>query len=249
MVTLPIYPARPFRNVFAKCPTCNDMARQPRLIIPRIPHHITQRGNRRQNVFFSREDRVLFLELMAEYFDKFSIQTLAYCLMTNHLHIVAVPPELDSFHLGFKSIFRRYSFRKNRERGWTGHYWEERFFSSPLDENHLVTAVRYVECNPVRANMVPRAEDYPWSSAGAHCGLRTDAVLSHDSPWNHSLPSPECWSAFLASYSEEELANARKSFRRGLPFGREEFVQNLEKQTGRYLRPRTVGRPARPVEC
>ncbi len=113
------------------------MPRQARIVRLNIPHHITQRGNRRQNIFFSSYDRSFFLELLKHYSEKFSIELIAYCLMTNHIHVVAVPGSSDSFHLAFKSIFRRYGSFKNTIAGWTGHFWQERFFSSPLDEGHF----------------------------------------------------------------------------------------------------------------
>lgn len=137
------------------------MPRQARIVRLNIPHHITQRGNRRQNIFFSSYNRSFFLELLKHYSEKFSIELIAYCLMTNHIHVVAVPGSSDSFHLAFKSIFRRYGSFKNTIAGWTGHFWQERFFSSPLDEGHFWTALRYVELNPVRAKMVAQAETAP----------------------------------------------------------------------------------------
>ena len=219
------------------------MPRQARIVIPNIPHHITQRGNRRQNIFFSSYDRSFFLELLKHYSEKFSIDVIAYCLMTNHIHVVAVPGSSDSFHLAFKSIFRRYGSFKNTVAGWTGHFWQERFFSSPLDEGHFWTALRYVELNPVRAKMVAQAADYRWSSARAHCNAECDMLLARDSVWHRKLDRVSDWREFLSAATDHEINDARERFCRSLPFGDESFVANLEQVTGRVLRVRPKGRP------
>jgi len=160
------------------------MPRVARTVFADLPHHITQRGNRRETVFFNDEDRICYLSWLKEYSDKHNIEILAYCLMTNHVHLVVVPFTEESLQRVLRPLHMRYAQRINREHGWDGHLWQGRFFSCPLDEIYMWAAVRYVERNPVRAGLVRRAEDYDWSSAAGHCSLK------EDSPRGHPLASP-----------------------------------------------------------
>ena len=145
------------------------MPRQARTVFAHLPHHITQRGNRREDVFFTNTDRQMYLSWLKDYCDQHKVDILAYCLMTNHVHLVAVPSTEKGLQDVLKPLHMRFAQRLNRQRGWTGHVWQGRFFSSPLDEPYMWAAIRYVERNPVRARLVRRAENYPWSSAAAHC--------------------------------------------------------------------------------
>jgi putative transposase len=125
----------------------------------------------------------------------------------------------------------------NRQRNWKGHLWQGRYFASVLDERHCWAAIRYVERNPVRAGMVPTAESYPWSSAGAHCGLRKDALLTTEPHWQRQFEAIGNWSAWLAGDDEtQELGILRKNATKGLPCGSEEFITSLESASGRRLR-------------
>src|ERR1051325_348468 len=124
------------------------MPRLPRLVVPHVPHHVTQRGNRREQVFFSHDDRKAYLAWLRQYAAKWRVDLLAYCLMPNHVHLVAVPSTADGLHRMMKPVDMRYAQRINRMQDWTGHLWQGRFFSSPLDEPHTWAAVRYVERNP-----------------------------------------------------------------------------------------------------
>ena len=112
--------------------------------------------------------------------------------MTNHVHLIAVPATDDGLQQTLKPLHMRQ--RLNRQRQWSGHVWQGRFFSSPLDDAYLWTALRYVECNPVRAGMAERAQDYRWSSAATHCGLRPDALIKAESPWQQQLAAVADWS-------------------------------------------------------
>ena len=220
------------------------MPRIPRPVFPGVPHHITQRGNRHENVFFSDGDRAAYLGWLAHYCVRFNVQVLAYCLMTNHVHLVAVPECESALESLFRPLHTRYARRINRARGWTGHLWQGRFFSSALDEKYLLAAIRYVERNPVRAGIVRRAEDYKWSSARAHCQVADDYVLTKDLTWRHEMSSIGDWSQWLAELDQhEELAVLRQHVERGLPCGTEDFVRGLEQQSGQMLRPTAVGRP------
>ncbi|HYP68381.1 MAG TPA: transposase [Thiobacillaceae bacterium] len=222
------------------------MPRLSRTVFAGIPHHITQRGNRRENIFFTDEDREAYLSWLKEYCEKFAVEILAYCLMTNHVHLVAVPSADDGLHRVLKPLHMRYAQRINRARGWKGHLWQGRYFSSPLDDAYLWAAVRYVERNPVRAGMERRAEDYRWSSAAAHCGRRSDALLNPESGWSKQFSAIEDWPAWLSEGDEtEEIWTLRRNVEKGLPCGSEAFVRKLGRQAGRLLEYRPQGRPKR----
>lgn len=139
------------------------MPRLARTVCAEVPHHITQRGNRREDVFFSDKDRVAYLSWLADYTEKHRVDVLAYCIMTNHIHLVAVPSTEEGLHQALKPLHMRYAQRINRLKRWKGHLWQGRFFSSALDEDYLWAAIRYVERNPIRAKIVRKAENYPWS--------------------------------------------------------------------------------------
>lgn len=205
---------------------------------------MTQRGNRREDIFFTDEDREAYLSWLREYSDKHQVEILAYCLMTNHIHLVGVPATDNGLHRVLKPLHMRYAQRINRARGWKGHVWQGRFFSSPLDEAYLWAAVRYVERNPVRAGMERFAENYRWSSAAAHCGNRSDRLLNLESNWSKRFPAIDDWSAWLAEGDEtEEIRILRQNVEKGLPCGDASFVQLLGKMVGRQLEYRPQGRP------
>lgn len=220
------------------------MPRLARSVCAQVPHHITQRGNRREQVFFTDEDRQAYLGWLKEYAEKHEVDILAYCLMTNHIHLVAVPRTEDGLQQTLKPLHMRYAQRINRTRGWKGHLWQGRFFSSALDEAYLWAAIRYVERNPVRARLVRKAENYRWSSAAAHCRLVHDDVLTTNSSWRKQFEAIGDWSAWLAQRDEpQELEVLRRNADKGLPCGSEKFIRKLEKLTGRGLHYRPQGRP------
>ena len=227
------------------------MPRLARVVIPECPHHVTQRGNRREDVFVTAADRVRYLDLLAEYAAKGGLAVQAYCLMTNHVHLAVVPQAEASLAAALKPLHTRYTQHVNRTRGVSGPLWQGRFFSCPLDDAHLWAAVRYVERNPVRAGLVERAEDYRWSSAAAHCGtgglsdLGTDAWLSDPCGLTSHL-TPEQWCQWLCEpwqAEQEVIAHLRQCTHTGRPAGRESFIARLEALLGRVLRAKKVGRP------
>ena len=225
------------------------MPRLARTVCARVPHHITQRGNRREKVFFTDADRAAYLGWLKEYAEKHTLEILAYCLMPNHIHLIVVPATEEGLHQALKPLHMRYAQRINRARGWKGHLWQGRFFSAALDEAYLWAAIRYVERNPGRARMVRKAENYPWSSAGAHCGLRQDAVLTQKAYWRKQFEAIGDWSAWLAQGDEpEKLERLRRNAEKGLPCGSDRFIRKLEKLTGRVLQYRPRGRPRKDDE-
>ncbi|MHB8405760.1 MAG: transposase [Gammaproteobacteria bacterium] len=220
-----------------------------RVICTGIPHHVTQRGNRREDVFFTEADRTTYLKWLYEYSDKHRVDVLAYCLMTNHIHLVVVPSGEEALHQMLKPLHMRYAQRINRRKGWKGHLWQGRFFSSALDEHYLWAAIRYVERNPVRAKMVRKAENYPWSSAAGHCGIKTDRVLCSKPTWRRQCERIGDWSAWLAAGDEaDQLEILRRNADKGLPCGSDRFISRLEKLMGRTLAFRPLGRPRKNSE-
>ena len=215
-----------------------SMARIARVVIPGIPHHIIQRGNRRQEVFFNDEDKRTYLEYLNIYAKPAGISFWGYCLMNNHVHLLAVPETKDSFAIGLAEAHRRYSRMINFRQGWRGYLWEGRFKSYPLSENHLYAAIRYIERNPVRAKIVERAEDYPWSSAKAHVHKSKDYLLSE----NFLLSEIKDWSKYLSEQDKQEDLNIfRKHSHTGRPVGDDKFIDSLEALSGRMLRKQKPG--------
>jgi putative transposase len=144
------------------------MARIARVVAPGLPHHITQRGNRRQQTFFQDEDYQSYIQLMAKWCARFQVEVWAYCLMPNHMHMIAAPQSEEGSRHAIGEAHRRYTRQINFREGWRGHLWQGRFSSFPMDESYLLAAARYIEINPVRAKLVNRPEAYKWSSAIAH---------------------------------------------------------------------------------
>jgi len=220
------------------------MPRIARPVFPGLPHHVTQRGNRQATIFFSDVHRQTYLHWLREYCERADVRILAYCLMTNHVHFVAVPGSTSSFEEVFHPLHTRYARRINQEKGWNGHLMQGRYFSAALDERHLWTAIRYVERNPVRAGMIDRAEDYAWSSAAMHCGLRPDPLVEGRAGLPPGFVDTAEWSDWLKPGEANDLLDELRSrSRRGFPVGSDEFVSKLERQAGTPLRPGLRGRP------
>lgn len=221
--------------------------RRPRVIIPGIPHHVTQRGNNRQQVFSSAGDRRFYLDLLTRHSVRYGTRILGYCLMTNHVHLVVVPERDHSLARTLGRTHTEYALAVNRVEGRSGHLWQNRFFSCPLDESHLRSAMRYVDLNPVRAGLAAMPWDWPWSSARTHAqeGAR-DPVL--DCNWVDPFGGWDYngWKECLVSGTAEGECDAvRHATRTGEPLGSREFVTQLERQAGRRLRVLARGRPRR----
>jgi REP-associated tyrosine transposase len=202
------------------------------------PHHVTQRGNYRQKVFFSDSDRRIYLALLAEQCRRHQLRIQGYCLMPNHVHLIAVPQSADGLRLAIGEVHRRYTRMINFREGWRGHLWQGRFASFVLDEPYLLTAARYVELNPVRAGMVNAPTRYRWSSAAAHARGRDD-LLVKVGPLLELAPN---WRAFLARViREEDIKLLRAHQNTGRPLGEEAFLATLEQNLGRILRKQRPG--------
>ena len=222
------------------------MARIARVVLPGIPHHVTQRGNRRQPTFFTDKDYQIYLDLMAEWCGRGGVEIWAYCLMPNHVHLIATPTNESGLRLGIGEAHRRYTRYINFSKQWRGHLWQERFASFPMDESHLMAAACYVELNPVRAGIVEKAEDYPWSSARAHLS-GIDDVLVKTKPL---LDLVSDWALFLSGgLIHEEADRLRMHERTGRPLGNDQFIALAEQKTQRRLRPLPRGpKPRRQVK-
>jgi putative transposase len=225
------------------------MPRRPRFVCPGVAHHITQRGNNREPVFLSSGHRRLYLHLLRQYAGRSALRILGYCLMPNHVHIVAIPEREDSLARVLGHAHSEYALALNRMESRTGHLWQNRFFSCPLDESHLFTAMRYIDLNPVRAGLAEEACKWPWSSALAHTSENTcdpvldDAWAEHFGRWNYQ----EWHELLLSGMPDGESGKVRESTRTGAPLGQDEFVDRLESQAGRRLRVLPRGRPRLPA--
>jgi putative transposase len=205
------------------------MSRTARVVVPGMPMHITQRGSRRFDVFRDEADRLDYLKLLRDCCRDYLLRIIAYCLMSNHVHFVAIPERLDSISLVFHRLNGAHSQRFNRKYGFVGHLWQERPFSCLLDEPHLLNAVRYVEQNPVRAKMVAHAADYQWSSAAARCSGTEDPYLDVEAP-------PFVigdWREWLSLSTEEGNRFLRECTATGRPCGDEAFVKTIEERANR----------------
>ena len=214
------------------------MARIARIVVPGYPHHITQRGNRRQETFFCNDDYQQYIDLMAKWCANLSVDIWAYCLMPNHTHLIAVPKDKDSMRKAIGEAHRRYARMINFRQGWRGYLWQGRFSSFVMDERYLLAAIRYIELNPVRAGLVTDPIAYPWSSARAHIENHDD-VLVNVSPLLELVPD---WKGFLkGGIQEKEYHKLRQHERTGRPLGSESFIDKLEVLLGIQLRKKKTG--------
>jgi putative transposase len=217
------------------------MPRIARVVATGYPHHITQRGNYKQNTFTASVEYSRYLKWLDEYSRANKLSILAYCLMPNHVHFVAIPEKEDSLAKTFNACHMRHSQYFNKKNGMTGHLWQGRFYSCILGESHLYAAVRYIENNPVRAQLVERAEDWKWSSAKTH--LNKDRNILSLAQVSTFLDIPH-WGNYLAQSDDDTItAKIRANTLTGRPSGDDTFVLKLEKLLGRRLRPLPVGRP------
>ncbi|MBN1489940.1 MAG: transposase [Phycisphaerae bacterium] len=219
------------------------MPRVARIVVPGAAHHVTQRGNNRQDVFFVDEDRRAYLGLLKEKAELYGLEVLGYCLMTNHVHIVAVPSSEEALAKAIGRTHFAYTQYVNRLHGRSGHLWQNRFYSCMLDEPHLWRALSYVERNPVRARMVRLAWRHAWSSAAAHIGERDHSDLLDLAAWKKDW-SPAKWKHELERPDDEALTEQlRRSTYTGRPLATDRLLARLETRIGRRLRPNPVGRP------
>jgi putative transposase len=224
------------------------MARLARVLAVDTPYHVTQRGNARRAVFETDSDRLVYMSLLQECARLYRLNILGYCLMRNHVHLIVLPLRLDSMPRVLRCAHGRYAAYLNARRAASGHVWQGRYYSCPMDENHLWTALRYIERNPLRAQIADEAESYLWSSARVHCNEGYADGLVDLEMWRNRWSAEE-WREFLASASgvEEEAEHIRQYTHNGRPLGSAGFVRQLEQRTGRLLTARKGGRPRKPL--
>lgn len=217
------------------------MPRIARVVAPGYPHHITQRGNYQQNVFEDENDFKQYLFWLKEYSTKYYLRIWAYCLMINHVHFVCIPDRADSLSKTFNTLHMRYSQYFNAKKKVKGHLWQGWFFSCMLDEKHLYSAIRYIENNPVRANIVNSPEKYRWSSTAGHIRKSNDLVLSGDCYLESKVKD---WLAYLKQQEDKQfIQDIKKSTITGRPCGDDLFIQSIENVIGRRLKALPHGRP------
>jgi|SRR5581483_1577909 len=210
------------------------MARLARVVIPNIPHHVTQRGNGGARTFFSAQDYALYRDLLADGCAAADVAVWAWCLMPNHVHLVLVPSDGDGLRRALAPVHRRYAGIIHARRRRTGHFWQGRFGAVAMDEEHLAAALRYVSLNPVRARLVPRAQDWRWSSTRAHLTGKQDGVTS-------LKPIRERFARFAdlleAEPDREAFDRLRAAESIGRPLGDDRFLARAERLTSRSLKP------------
>ena len=223
------------------------MARVARIVVADVAHHVTQRGNGRQYILASDAERAVYLDLLRQGLRKRELTVLGYCLMSNHVHMIAIPHQPEDLAETLQRVHGRYAGYWNAAHAGSGHVWQGRFYSCPMDAGHLWTALRYAELNPVRARMVDKAVDWPWSSAAAHCGIADPDVGLEMTTWQEQW-SEITWRKFLEEgQSESELRVIRRCTQTGRPLGPDQFIHALEERTGRRLTPGRPGRPRKPA--
>ena len=217
----------------------SDMARLARIVVPECPHHVTARGNRREPIFFEDGDQEIYCDILAEQTRKAGVAVWAYCLMPNHVHLILCPLTQDGLALALGATHRRWSNFINARGRWRGHLFDGRFASAAMDEDHLISAVRYVALNPVRAGLVARAQDWPWSSVRAHLAGQDDGLATV----RPVLDRVEDFAALIARGDDQaQFAAIRAAELTGRPLGTADFVADLERLLGRRIARRAPGR-------
>ncbi len=219
------------------------MPRVARIVGVGLPHHVTQRGNFQQDVFFEDSDRRTYLYLLEQYCEKYGTKVFCYCLMNNHVHFIVVPEKEDSLARTFNCTHFRYSQYFNEKNKQKGHLWQGRFYSCILDKFRLPFACRYVERNPIRAGLVYSPEKWLWSSANEHCNGKP-GILKLSDMFSIIDASMDDWRKALGNIETlSDLTALRKHTINGFPFAEERSLEVLEKIIGRPLKPNPVGRP------
>ena len=222
------------------------MPRSKRIVVPGLPHHITQRGNGRACVFDSDDDRVVFLDLLGAYSRQYQLTVWGYCLRSNHFHLIAVPSHENSAAKVLGRLEADYARYLNVRRGTSGHRWQARYHSVPMDLTYCWRALAYVERNPVRAGMTSSATNYSWSSAPARLGMSLAPAWLDLNPWAREW-TPQEWLQKLGDENSDETMRVelQEATLTGYPLGAA-LSERLERELGRRLRRGKAGRPVKP---
>ena len=223
------------------------MPRVARIVVPHYAHHVTQRGNNRQDVFFVDDDRRAYLAFLKQRCEAAGVAILGYCLMSNHVHLIVMPRSEDGLARAIGRTHFLYTQYVNRLHGRSGHLWQNRFYSCVLDEAHLWAALCYVERNPVRARLVRLPWKYPWSSAPAHAGVGPDDTGLLDlEAWTAEWDASR-WQEQLRQPEDELLTRQlRRRTHTGRPLATDTWLSKVERRLGRRLRADPLGRPKKP---
>ena len=204
---------------------------------------MTQRGNNRQDVFFVEEDRKIYLEILQRQAARYGAEIAGYCLMTNHVHLILTPHNDEALAKAIGRTHFIYTQYINRLHKRSGHLWQNRFYSCPLDNRHFLEAMRYIECNPVRAGIVRKPWRYPFSSAAAHVGEPDTTGLLNMRHWQKQTQTLDWRQCLLKRLPKENLNRIRRQTHTGRPLATDSLLSKLEKKLNRRLRPHPVGRP------
>ena len=219
------------------------MPRIARTVAVGCAHHITQRGNNRQDVFFVDDDRRVYLDLLHEQAGKYDLEVSGYCLMSNHVHLIAIPHAEDALAKAVGRTHFRYTQYINRLHKRSGHLWQGRFYSCALDERHFWLAMKYVERNPVRARLCRKPWRYAWSSAAAHVDVAARSEILNLSEWYDKVSAERWRNELSVDLKESDVMRLRSRTYTGRPLGSDSFLSKLERVLGRRVRPLPVGRP------
>jgi putative transposase len=215
------------------------MARLARLVVPGIPHHVTQRGNGRAQTFFSDDDYRLYRDLLAEGCRDADVEIWAWVLMPNHVHLILTPADQDGLRRALAPVHRRFAGHIHARTKQSGHFWQGRFGAVAMDEAHLAAATRYIALNPVRARLVDRPEQWRWSSLHAHLAAKDDGVTLLEPVLSRY---PDFAEFIEATPDADEFDRLRKAESIGRPLGDASFIESLEAMTGRVLKTGKRGR-------
>ncbi len=215
------------------------MARQARIVIENTAHHITQRGNRGEHIFFEKSDYQTYLDMLTEQCTRFDVALLGYCLLPNQIHLIAVPEKTELMARAIGETHRLYTVFINHKKDWCGHLFQDRFFSYPMDEQNSLRAARFIETLPVTAGIAPRPENYLWSSAKSRIKVTDNSILR---PFR-SFHTIHNWADYLARPMDtDELKTIQLHLQTGRPRGSDLFLDNIEAKIGRPVRPQKRGR-------
>lgn len=225
------------------------MSRTGRLVLPEYPHHVVHRGHNRQDVFGGPQDYRAYLATLHEFRDRYGVKLYAYCLMTNHVHLLLAPARATGIAQLMKRVAGRYTRHYNRQARRTGTLWEGRYRSSLVDrDEYLLACCRYIELNPVRAGIVDDPIQYPWSSCRHRFSGADQGHFDPDPCYVAMGKSPEdrraCYAEYLASGTPDEQRQfIRESLQRGQPTGGASLAKDVGARLGMAVVRRGPGRP------
>jgi len=222
------------------------MPRPPRIIVPRIPHHVTHRSSHQKNLFFSYFDRIEYLAILKKQCLRTGLIVDGFCLMDNHVHLIVTPPTEESLSSAIGQTACQFSRAKNLHKKLTGHVWERRFYSCPMDDSHYISALLYVDYNPVRAGLVESPADWLWSSAKAHLGGDDFTGLIDPHRWK-KLSQKIGWAELMEQSQDSVFAETIERYTEtSRPLGDKVFLRRIEKILGYPVgRRESAGRPGK----